>query len=167
MSRGSEVRGQRAAKGEERAGGGWRIVIFGCRAAEAGTRVRRVRRVRRKEESGGGSKHAQPGNGSGEWLRQDVRLSLLSSSQIRASSPAASAPSRKVRESPYADRGGAGPPAIPSRPLTWPGARPLAFFSGAEAWSRAPRRLSRPFIDCFALGGSFWTPVVCAGRRRG
>lgn len=161
MGGGSEVRGQRAAKGAERAGSGWRLIIFGCRAAEAETRVRRVRQ---KEESGGGSKHAQPGNGSGEWLRPDVRLSLFSSSQTRALSPAASAPSRKVRESPYTDRGGAGPPLSPPDPS--PGlARGLAFFSGAEAWS--PRCLSRPFIDSFAFSVSFWTPVVCAGRRRG
>lgn len=129
MGGGSEVRGQRAATGEERARGGWRLIIFGCRAAEVGTRVRRDRR---KEESGGGSKHAQPGNGSGRWLRPDVRLSLFSSSQIRVPSPAASALSRKVRESPYADRGGAGPPLSPPDPS--PGlARGLAFFSGAVA----------------------------------
>lgn len=65
----SGVKGQRVAKGAERAVGGWRLQrllrlsIFGNRGAEAGTRVGRVRR---REESGGRSQHAQPGHRCGE-----------------------------------------------------------------------------------------------------
>lgn len=65
---GSEVKGHRATKGAERAGGGWRLrrlIVFGGRVAEAGTWVVPVRRW---EESGGRSQHAQPGDGCGEWL---------------------------------------------------------------------------------------------------
>lgn len=84
---GSGVRGQRAAKGAERAGGGWRLrrlIIFRGRGAEAGTRVGRVRLWK---ESGGRSQHAQPGDGCGEWLgpqawnqnpSSDPRFGLLS-----------------------------------------------------------------------------------------
>lgn len=63
---GSGVKGHRAAKGAERARGGWRLprlFIFGGRVTETGTRVRRVRQW---EKSGGHSQHAQPGDGCGE-----------------------------------------------------------------------------------------------------
>lgn len=64
----SGVKGHRAAKGAERAGGGWRLRrLFGGRVAEAGTWVGRVRRWL---ESGGRSQHAQPGDGCGEWVRR-------------------------------------------------------------------------------------------------
>lgn len=62
------MKGQRAAKGAERAGGGWRLrrlIVFGGRVAEAG---KWVGPVRRWEESGGRSQHAQPGDGCGECL---------------------------------------------------------------------------------------------------
>ena len=65
---GSGVKGHRAAKGAERAGGGWRLrrlFIFGGRVTEAGTRVRSVRQW---EKSGGRPQHAQLGDGCGEWL---------------------------------------------------------------------------------------------------
>lgn len=122
------MRGQRAAKGEERAGGGWRLFISGCTAAEAGTRVRRVGR---EEESGGRSQHAQPGDGGGEWLRPDARLSPLPSSRSRAPSPAASAPGREVRESPHGALAVAesDPPSYPCRRVrlfSWPLARGLS-----------------------------------------
>lgn len=68
MWAGSEVKGYRATKGAERAGGGWRLRrlnSFGGRGAETGTWVGRVRHW---EESGGRSQHAQPGDGCGEWL---------------------------------------------------------------------------------------------------
>lgn len=88
------MRGQRATKGEERAGGGWRLFILGCTAAKTGTRVRRVRQE--EEEGGGRSQHAQSGDGSGELLRPDAGLSLFPSFQRRAPSPAALLAARSV-----------------------------------------------------------------------
>lgn len=159
----SEVRGQRAAKGEERTGGGWRLFISGCTAAKAGTWVRRVRR----EESGGRSQHAQPGDGSGEWLRPDTSLP---SSQSRAPSPAPSPSRRSGISTPRPDLGGVGPPAIPVSSGSPPGlARGLLRSFPAPRPGPAPRAApSRPFIDSLELGVSFWTPVVCwasAGLR--
>lgn len=155
MWAGSGVKGHRAAKGAERAGGGWRLprlFIFGGRVTEARTRVRRVRH---REKSGGRSQHAQPGDGCGEWLGVPAwaqtpslapRFGLLS--QVAVSGPESTPPALNLR--------GPGPP--PRRALTVmepvhtflsgrlsrPPAPRIAFFSGPGAWSRAGAPPSRP-----------------------
>lgn len=148
MWEGSEVKGQRAAKGAERAGGGWRLrrlIIFGGRGAEAGTRVRRVRQL---EESGGRSQHAQSGDGCGKCPgRQAWGPEAFLNPAFRPSFPAPCLgpgvllllPStREARASLLAALGcgGAGP-RFPRRPaLAASGVPRSAFFSGPGAWSR-------------------------------
>lgn len=164
MGGGSEVRGQRAAKGEERTGGGWRLFISGCTAAKAGTRVRRVRR---KEESGRRSQHAQPGDGSGEWQRPDTRLSFLPRSRSRAPSSAPSAPSRRSGiSSPGPDLGGVGPPAIPLSSGSPPGlARGLSRSFPAPRPGPAPRAAPVGHSLIHWSSASVSGRRLCAGRR--
>lgn len=140
--RGQGVKGHRAAKGAERAGGGWRLrrlFIFGGRVTEAGTRVRRVRQW---EKSGGRSQHAQPGNGCGKWLGVPAwaqtpslarRFGLLS--QVPVSGPVSQLLRPSVCEA----------PALPSWRLHCDGAGPHFLLRSALAASCAAYRvLFRP-----------------------
>lgn len=155
------MRGQRAAKGEERTGGGWRLFISGCTAAKAGTWVRRVRR----EESGGRSQHAQPGDGSGEWLRPDTGLP---SSQSRAPSPAPAPSRRSGISTPRPDLGGVGPPAIPvssGSPPGWRAASCVLFRRRGLVPRPAPPQVGHSLIHWSSASVS--GRRLCAGRRRG
>lgn len=159
---GSGVKGHRAAKGAERAGGGWRLrrlFISGGRVTEAGTRLRRVRQ---REKSGGRSQHAQPGDGCGEWLGVPAwahtpssapRLGLLSA--VPVSGPASSSscpPAARPRPSSSSrpDRGGADPPLFPrvgSRGLLRRVSRSFPAPGPGPAPERLPRGRDGPFID--------------------
>lgn len=161
MWAGSGVKGQRAAKGAERAGGGWRLrrlIIFGGRGAEAGTRVGRVRQW---EESGGRSQHAQPGDGCGKWLGRPawaqnpssaLRLGLLSWLSASGSESCSSCPPpvKPRRLLAALACGGAGP-HLPHRPALAASRAAYRALSRPRGLVRRPERLSRrpdrPFID--------------------